>query len=338
VLLGRRKYNRAMSTSYAYAPGQALQKILDGYSRGLCGDKLQTLDLISKLRGRLSDSETVELRTALRHIFEVSDTASRNERGYTINMATLTLSSLAEFCSLQDLLQLVFSRFPIGDDAKIEIWARELVPELQWNVIRFPARLDADALHRIKANATLVRASTHIYPPLAVSALEQLERTAELVEFQKFAKSLSKGAISTGTIGISLEDATPETTLSPTVASALEEAAQRLQSEGEFDTKTAADLIRSAMEEAHREFVAQLGSVKGKPYGGEDKDGARRYYMREVGFITQSEETFFSAIYSLISREASHRLIAPRETVLLLHQTVQGYLLLLAERLRKQET
>jgi hypothetical protein len=57
--------------------------------------------------------------------------------------------------------------------------------------------------------------------------------------------------------------------------------------------------------------------------------------MREGGFITQPEEVFFSAIYSLISREASHRLIAPRETVLLLQRTVFSYLLLLSERLHK---
>jgi hypothetical protein len=233
------------------------------------------------------------------------------------------------------VLELVFSRFPIGNDALIEIWSREMLPELQWNLVRCPERVDADAINRIKAQATLVRASTHIYPPAAVSAVEQLERTAEQIEFERFAKNLSDGTNARGSREAA-EQPAADTSLSLKVAGALQEAEKRLHSKGAFDAKTAADLIRSAMEEAHREFVAELESVTGKPYGGEDKEGARRNYMRATGFITQPEEVFFSAIYGLISREASHRLIAPRETVLLLHRTVFSYLLLLSERLNKQ--
>jgi len=91
------------------------------------------------------------------------------------------------------------------------------------------------------------------------------------------------------------------------------------------------------MDEAHREIVRRLESLSSRPYKGEDKDGTRRAYMRDVGFISQPEEELFSAIYSFISREASHKLIAPRETVLLLHHTVTSYLLLLTERLDKRE-
>lgn len=203
--------------------------------------------------------------------------------------------------------------------------------------MRCPERLDADAINRVKAQASLVKSSTHIYPPSAVSALEQLERTAEHIEFERFAKSLSDGATSPRNIGAPVEPRAADTGLGLKVAGALKEAEQRLRSEGEFDPKTAADLIRSAMEEAHREFVTELETVTKKPYAGDDKDGARRNYMREAGFITQPEEVFFSAIYGLISREGSHRLIAPRETVLLLHQIVFSYLMLLTERLRKHK-
>lgn len=63
------------------------------------------------------------------------------------------------------------------------------------------------------------------------------------------------------------------------------------------------------------------------------KDGARRAYLRSVGFISEPEEKFFSAIYTLLSEEASHKLIAPRETMLVMEQTVQNYLSLLNRRL-----
>lgn len=316
------------------SPAPSLQRLLNAYSKGLC-DKMRTIDMVAQLRKKMSDTEAVELRVALRHLFEVSDMTTRNEGGRMVNMAALTLSCLAESCPAQQVLELVFSRFPIGNEPMIEIWVREMLPELQWNLVRCPERVDADAINRIKAQATLVRASTHIYPPSAVSALEQLERTAEQIEFDRFAKNLSDGATSPRRVGAPVEERAGDTGLSLKVASALKEAEQRLRSNGEFDPKTAADLIRTAMEEAHREFVTALESVTGKPYGGDDKDGARRNYMREAGFITQPEEVFFSAIYSLISREGSHRLMAPRETVLLLHQTVFSYLLLLTERLRK---
>jgi hypothetical protein len=54
--------------------------------------------------------------------------------------------------------------------------------------------------------------------------------------------------------------------------------------------------------------------------------------MRDIGFISAPEEKFFTAIYTLISGEASHKLIAPRETVTVLFGTVRGYLILLAKR------
>jgi hypothetical protein len=111
-----------------------------------------------------------------------------------VNTATLTLSCLAELCPAQQLLELVLSRSPIGNESMIEIWVGEMLRELQWNLMRCPERVDADAISRIKPQAALVRASTHIYPVSALSALEQLERTAEHIEFERFANNLSTGA------------------------------------------------------------------------------------------------------------------------------------------------
>jgi hypothetical protein len=55
--------------------------------------------------------------------------------------------------------------------------------------------------------------------------------------------------------------------------------------------------------------------------------------MRRTEFISAPEEKFIGCIYSFISEEASHKLEAPRETVLVLQTTVYNYLALLLKRL-----
>lgn len=319
----------AMST-----PSYRLERVLDAYRRGF-RDKLTTISMVDKIRGELSPCEANEFRKALVHLFEVSEMESRQDSGYVINMAVLALCCLGGDCPFEKLLDLVASRFPIGHPEKIQTWSREIVPELQWILSSRPDLFSGSALLEIKTFATRVREKTHIYPPVAVSAIEQLERTADFIEYQNFEENLLGRSVKPEAIEASRGDMPRASALSPVVARALDQAADQLRSRGEFDPKTAADLIRGAMDEAHRVFVSDLRLV----YGGQptdDSDGARRAFMRDVGFITKAEEKFFSAIYSLISQEASHKLIAPRETVLLLHNTVFNYLLLLTERLKKE--
>lgn len=81
-----------------------------------------------------------------------------------------------------------------------------------------------------------------------------------------------------------------------------------------------------------------LADLTQAPFSGKDSDGDRRAYMRGQGFITAAEEEFFSAIYRLLSREGTHKLIAARETVLLMETTVAGYLRLLLRRLSDWRT
>ena len=83
----------------------------------------------------------------------------------------------------------------------------------------------------------------------------------------------------------------------------------------------------------HCGIVAALTKLTSQAFTGKESDGTRRQYMRKVGFITPAEETFFSAVYSLISQEGTHKLDAPKQTVLVLERTISDYLLLLARRL-----
>ena len=88
------------------------------------------------------------------------------------------------------------------------------------------------------------------------------------------------------------------------------------------------------MDEAHRAVVQELEKMTGRQCSNPEMDGVRRQYMRDADFITPAEEAFFSCIYTLISVEASHKLDAPKETMLVMQRTVRDYLLLLLRRLR----
>jgi hypothetical protein len=163
---------------------------------------------------------------------------------------------------------------------------------------------------------------------------QALRDAIEEIEFSKFETKLKASAKMIGSRKSHLV-ARPENfteQIPAEIARALSKAEEHLRQKGEFDPKIAGDLLRASMEEAHRAIVNDLSPAKA-PYSGPDKDGARREYLLKQRFISPAEEQFFSCVYSLISKEGSHRLIAPRETVLLMHQTVAGYIQLLFRRL-----
>jgi hypothetical protein len=312
----------------------ALDQVLDGYRKGFC-DKAKTISRIGQIRRDLSDVEAVELYMILTNLYEASDRVRRQAGGFVVDEAELVVSCLAEFYPPERLTELVFSQLQTGDEQRIEKWAQVIVPEFQWSLTRCAQRFSEEALNQIKALITLVRNTVPPYSSTVLFAMDSLERTVEYIEFQRFEASLPGEAADVRTTDGSLEDPLVAG-LDPTVAGAIKRAEDHLRSRDEFSAKSAADLIRSAMEEAHRVIVKQLATIKGKPYDGGEKEGARRHYMRSVDFISEPEEKFFSAIYSLLSQEGSHRLIAPRETTLLLHQTVSNYIRLLAERVSRE--
>lgn len=127
----------------------------------------------------------------------------------------------------------------------------------------------------------------------------------------------------------------PKPDLPIAVAAALAKAEALLQAPSDqFDPKHAGDLLRTCMDEAHKAIVTVLIPTTGNSFDG-TKDGQRRQFMRENGFITEPEDKFFSAIYTLISEEATHKLDVDKETALVMHLSVSAYIRLLFRRLAK---
>jgi hypothetical protein len=170
-------------------------------------------------------------------------------------------------------------------------------------------------------------------PLQLIEALSELEVALENIKLTRFENFLRHAASKRQPEAAELSSGIGISKLHPKIGAAMREAEEYLRTAGEFDTKKAADLMRSAMDETHRFVVEELSKFKGEPYSGSNKDADRRLHMRRLGFISPAEEKFFSCIYSLISEEASHKLVAPRESMLVMHTTIHSYLLLLLRRM-----
>ena len=176
------------------------------------------------------------------------------------------------------------------------------------------------------------------FPKSLIDAATDLQKTVDQIEFTRFERTLTQNtAARRPPVGSEVDELSGLlTTISfdQSVAAALREAEAYLKDEGPFNPKNAAGLLRSSIETTHRLLVKALERETGRPYEGKDhQDGGRRTYMRRVGFISGAEEVFFSSVYTLISDEGTHPLIAPKETVLVFYRFVLDYLLLLVRRL-----
>jgi hypothetical protein len=237
-----------------------------------------------------------------------------------------------------------FSNLITTSDVVVENWVKYIIPAMSGCIRSFSSRFEPKALEMIKeychryTSEYSAQISGCTFPHDLVAGLKNIEEVIEDVELYNFESRLraSAAAKQAHTNTASTEKDYLKAYLmgfSPQIYHAMEEAHKYLTTSGPLNCKKAADLIRTSIDEVHRALVNRIASANGSQYTGDDKDGQRRMYMRKMNFISEPEEKFFSAIYSLISNEASHKLNAPKETILVMHRTVSDYLLLLLRRL-----
>jgi hypothetical protein len=119
-----------------------------------------------------------------------------------------------------------------------------------------------------------------------------------------------------------------------TLAACLNEADELYrQTATPFDLKGSIGHLRSFLEKLHAEAMpalqAKLGGVAPQNWD----DGQR--YLREHNVITQSEEGFSASLYTLISDQGIHPIIAEREYARLARNMVIEYALLFLRKLEK---
>ncbi len=306
--------------------------ILDAHRRGL-RDRMHTLQMLKVLYDSQGLDNQRELCEYLGYILRVETMKTEAVHGVGLNMPALALLAIASFGPTEHLARFVFSRVQLDQPAAIEQWAQEIGPGLRYCLIQYADRFSQGTLTEIKAYCTTYGGTGEALPLPFVQSLTDIERSVEEIELGRFEQSLRNRAESGRTEPSDVPSLLSELGINQSVSSAMDEAEKHLRRPGPFDAKIAADLIRTSIDETHRAIVKHLEQIYGGKCPGDDKDGARRAYMRDVGFISVPEEIFFSAIYTLISKEASHRLVAPKETIMVLHKTASDYLLLLLKRL-----
>jgi hypothetical protein len=306
--------------------------ILNAHRHGL-RDRMQALQFLKVLYDGQGLDDQRELCEYLGYILRTETMKTEAVHGVGVNMPALALLALASFGPTGHLAEFIFSRVRLHEPAGLEQWAEEIEPGLKYSLFQYANRFSEQTLTEIKAYCTTFRDPNEALPLAFVQALADLERAVELIELDRFEQALRKAAEKNRTEESDVPSLVSELGANQSVSSAMSEAEQYLQKPGPFDAKIAADLIRTSIDETHGAIVKELEQISGKQIRGDNKDGSRRAYMREVGFISQPEEKFFSSIYTLISEEASHKLIAPKETIMVLHKTASDYLLLLLRRL-----
>lgn len=312
--------------------------ILRMLDRGTRGPE-QTL---TNLKDLLSQLDQPQRDKCLDYLFELlvrqtrqRSTTDPNQLGKQRNSIGLLFKALFEFGRVEPTLCKILAYIDVSNSDVVNNWMNCVFPEITSAVYAYSNEMSQGTLDALKEHVALyshpgtdlARAMPAVSPHV-----HQLSGAIESAEFSRFEQQLRNA--SSATAARKVPDKQSEfAALNPRIEEALKEASEYLHSGGTFDPKKAADLLRSSIDESHREIVKRLAESTGLPYSGGEKDGKRREYLRAMLFISEPEEKFFSAIYTLLSEEASHKLIAPRETVLVVEQTVRSYLLLLVRRL-----
>jgi len=313
-------------------------KVLEGHRRGYYNLQ-ETVNLLERLWHQQSENGRKDIENLLWTTLSSEPLVPKPVGPVLSDVPRVVIRAIATFGPTAQLPSMVFGRCPSRTDL-IEVWAKSMCQELSYSMLHHADRFTEGTFILAKslcAKYTFFARSADLtgteFPQAFTDAASDLERTIEQIEYSRFAAGLEGTEPKPGPQRSQLEEILAEVGLPIQIASAMRQAEDYLESGDPFSPKNAGDLIRASMDEAHRAVVQELEKMTGRQCSNPERDGVRRQYMRDADFITPAEEAFFSAIYTLISGEASHKLDAPKETMLVMQRTVRDYLLLLLRRL-----
>lgn len=302
-------------TEQTFANLKNLLDSLDQPAREKCLDHLFKL-LVNRIRSKSGSDQTTRMR-------------QQQSIGLLFKM-------LFEYGRVDTTLCKIIGFLDVDSSDVTNNWMDFVSQEIVSAVYGYSNVLSQNALDVLKEHAALFSNRENDLAramPAFLPYVSNLRRAIESAEFSRFEQQLRGPQVPETVVEIDTSQSVAAAVLNPSISAAMKEAAEYLRSEGVFNPKKAADLMRTSIDESHRALVNRLVALTNTQCADPNKDGARRAYLRKIGFITEPEEKFFSAIYTLLSEEASHKLIAARETMLVMQQTVHNYLLLLNRRL-----
>lgn len=311
-----------------------IDQILDRHIQGKRRTD-QTLDNLRNLFRSLhsiNDQQFFENHLISRFISELgigtrpgtSGVSTRPEPVAVITSILLELSS-----EQQRVLAVLLSNLSLRDDKGLEIWTNQALPEIAMAVrLKKVKGSSIDLLQNILwLNST--KRNTNLFPrevPASLGlAVDQVLDAVDDAEFSEFEEQLRMKSGGTSAAQPSAPP-TEQDHVPLNVREALAEAESHLQGTQTLDPKTAADLIRTCIDETHRDLVGKVSRITGNPYTGPDKDGARRTYLRDSALYSQPEEIFVSSLYTLLSSSASHVLITRRDMIVIMRFAVESFI------------
>jgi hypothetical protein len=294
---------------------------------------MHTLQFLQTLFAAQDEGEQRELCEYLESSLRSEPLENRAVEGVVVNVPALSLLALASFGPIEKLVEAAFSRISSENPKEALDWASEIGQGLRYCLPQYEDRFSDRSLEEMKSRCLSLHPVDRAIPLPLLQSLRDLEKMIEVIELDRFEQSLRQSTKKKSAEVSDLDSLLAELGTSQIISTAMKKAESSLHGPGEFDPKIAADLMRSSMDVLHTTVVEQLEKIYSKPCSEKAKDGFRRAYMRDVGFISVPEEKFFSCIYTLMSEEASHKLIAPKETVMVLFRTVRDYIILILRRL-----
>ncbi|MFI5112470.1 MAG: hypothetical protein ACHP9S_06580 [Terriglobales bacterium] len=334
---------------------ESIKRVLEAHRKGSRNEN-DTTENLKRIAVLLKPEQAQEfynyLRLVLLHKIATPIKVSQPPGGRTDNTIFIIIQVLVALGHADRIFPELFGHLHPESSQSVENWVEFVIPALVTAIYQQSDSMRQSTLESVKGFCSLYTASYRREllgnepPRLLAERLRNIESAIEEVEFRRFERSLRE--ITSQPTQLPAPGA-PETEHRAylnslindnAVVSAIEDAHSYLECDGDqFSGQKAAALLRASIDRTHWTVVTRLAKLRSTepPTGSETSDGKRREYMRIVNFITPAEEKFFSAIYSLISEEGVHQLLAPRETVALLEHTVTQYLTLLLRRLSELE-
>ncbi len=310
---------------------EQIDRILLAYKKGNRPHHV-TFENLNILYQGLDELNRTQFFEHLQHLFETEMVDGRWQKDIgveTVSVGQLIVWSFTDFGPFEQFVEKLSQLFEPTDARKSLFWSGAFRDIGSRILLNYPI-VTRGVLDFLGAECRKPRQhATESLSLEIVETLQQLEKQIEEVEFLQFETHLKARAFLVSTAPTATAAAVP---IPKDIDNAIETAKSYLRTNGSFDPKIAADLIRTCMDTAHRKIVQEIEPRVGRLCRG-DKDAHRRSFMREVGFTTAPEDKFFAAIYTLLSEEASHKLVAPKETVLVMETVVTLYLQLLFRRL-----
>jgi hypothetical protein len=250
-----------------------IARILDAHRQGH-RDKLQTVEMLRMLFGSISEADQAELCEQLGQVLRTEPLGTKVLRGMGVNIVGVVLLALARFGPTQHLADFVFGRIRFEDSEAMEIWAREVCPDFRYCLYENGDRFADESLSRMESDLGKYRPPDRSLPLQLIEALTELKFILEDIKLTRFEQSLRRTATEHRVKASDLESSLVGLGFNSKIAAAMKDAEAHLHSDGEFEPKKAADLLRTCMDETLVENTIEPREIA-RLLGPQGRTGAR---------------------------------------------------------------